>query len=247
MSCTQDNLTFFSLYQKKIAKLFFNKEKLKKNKLEINKNGKSFCPICKKTNKHIISATKYTQCNYLIHQKCKKSFESFENFICSECNSENFLFFEINNNDLLENYFNSNFSCKCHTNRNMTINPEKDVKLLNLKELNFQKDSHYAQLDPDEHIDDPTEFKYYTTHEFHKLNANISSRGADFSLFYSNICSLNGNKEKLQDLINNLDNQFDVIALTETWHTKNNIYFDSGQIEGYHKYEGTEGSSNKGG
>ena len=51
----------------------------------------------------------------------------------------------------------------------------------------------------------------------------------------------------MQDLINNLDNQFDVIALTETWHTKNNIYFDSGQIEGYHNYEGTEGSSNKGG
>ena len=67
----------------------------------------------------------------------------------------------------------------------MTINPEKDVKLLNLKELDFQKDSHYAQLDPDEHINDPTEFKYYATHEFHKLNANISSRGTNFSLFHS--------------------------------------------------------------
>ena len=163
------------------------------------------------------------------------------------CNSENFPFFDIDNTDLLENCFNSNFSCKCLTSKNLTLNPEKDMKLLNLKELNFQKDTHFSQFDPDEHIVDPTEFKYYTTHEFHKLKTNISRRGTNLSLFHSNICSLNGNKEKLQDFINNLDYQFDVIALTETWHTRNNIYFNSGQIEGYHKYEGIEGSSNKGG
>ena len=132
------------------------------------------------------------------------------------CNSENFPFFGIDNTDLLENCFNSNFSCKCLASKNLTLNPEKEMKLLNLKELNFQKDTHFSEFDPDEHIVDPTEFKYYTTHEFHKLKTNISRRGTNSSLFHSNICSLNGNKEKLQDFINNLDYQFDVIALTET-------------------------------
>ena len=93
------------------------------------------------------------------------------------CNSENFPFFDIDNTDLLENSFNSNFSCKCLTSKNLTLNPEKDMKLLNLNELNFQKDTHFSQFDPDQHIVDPTEFKYYPTHEVHKLKTNISRRG----------------------------------------------------------------------
>ena len=101
----------------------------KKNRNEINKTGKSFCPICNKINKHTNHTTKCIQCNYLIHQKCKKLFESCETFVCSMCDSENFPFFDIDNTDLHENCFNSHFSCKCLTNKNLTLNPEKDMKL----------------------------------------------------------------------------------------------------------------------
>ena len=87
--------------------MFFNDEKNKKIKLSINKTGKTFCPICEKRNKHTIHATKCSQCNYLIHQKCKKSFETLENFVCSKCNSENIPFYEINNKELLENCYNN--------------------------------------------------------------------------------------------------------------------------------------------
>ena len=46
-------------------------------------------------------------------------------------------------------------------------------------------------------------------------------------------------------LIDNLDFQFDVVALTKTWHTIDYIHFNHGTLTGYHKYDGAEGSSNK--
>ena len=46
-------------------------------------------------------------------------------------------------------------------------------------------------------------------------------------------------------LIDNLDLQFDVVALTKTWHTIDYIHFNHGTLTGYHKYDGAEGSSNK--
>ena len=52
----------------------------------------------------------------------------------------------------------------------------------------------------------------------------------------------------LTHLINDLDFQFDVIAVSETWNPeeKNNL-FTPGQIENYQPYEGITGSSMKGG
>ena len=51
----------------------------------------------------------------------------------------------------------------------------------------------------------------------------------------------------MEILINNLEFQFDVLAVTENWHTKDSIHFIPGIIEGFHRYEGSPGSSMKGG
>ena len=42
----------------------------------------------------------------------------------------------------------------------------------------------------------------------------------NFSIFHSSICSLPEDFDKLKILLDNLEHQFDVIALTETWHWK---------------------------
>ena len=47
-------------------------------------------------------------------------------------------------------------------------------------------------------------------------------------------------------LLSDLEYQFDVIALTDTWHNDNNPSFIAGILPGYQKYESTSGSTKKG-
>ena len=91
-------------------------------------------------------------------------------------------------------------------------------------------------------------FNYYETHAFHKLKNNLKlNKSENFSIFHSNICSLQENFDKLEILLDNLEHQFDVIALTETWHMEKNINFTPGILPGYQKYEGLAGLTKKGG
>ena len=91
-------------------------------------------------------------------------------------------------------------------------------------------------------------FNYYETHEFHKLiNSLKSNKSENFSIFHSNICSIQGNFDKLEILLDNLEHQFDIIALTETWHMEEDVNFTPGIPQGYQKDEGLVGLSKKGG
>ena len=69
---------------------------------------------------------------------------------------------------------------------------------------------------------------------------------ASFSLMHSNICSANKNLENLELLSTSLGHNFDVIAVSETWITKDT---DTQHLTlpGYQKYYGTPGLSRKGG
>ena len=120
--------------------------------------------------------------------------------------------------------------------------------ILSLKKFTFNKNPHYSTKDPNVNVTDLTCFKYYLNHEFHKLNKNINSGKNDkFSLLDTNSCSLQGNFEKLEMLLSDLEYQFDVITLTETWHNDNNPSFIAGILTRYQKYESTSGSTKKGG
>ena len=46
-------------------------------------------------------------------------------------------------------------------------------------------------------------------------------------------------------LYSDLEYQFDVIALTETWHNDNNPSFAAGILPGYQKYESTSDITKK--
>ena len=68
----------------------------------------------------------------------------------------------------------------------------------------------------------------------------------NFSLLHTNICFLQGNIDKVQSLTDHLDYEFDVIALTKTWHTNNNTNLTTGILTVYQNYECISGLSRNG-
>ena len=230
----------------------------------INKEGKlnninklktfnRFCCICDKTNNGIEKAIPCYTCKSLIHRKCSKLGINYieyklncETYMCQICNDNTFPFNKLITID--DETFNSNFFNNSMKHEQNIIDSEnfKD-QILNLKKLTFNKNSYHANFDPDEEIKDNSNFSYYTTKEFHKLRDRIKE-DKKFSLIHSNIQSLNCNFDKLEYLIKEVDHQFDVIAVTETWNDENNKHqFQPGILDNYYPYEGITGSSSKGG
>ena len=90
-------------------------------------------------------------------------------------------------------------------------------------------------------------FKFYQTHEFHKLVNNLSENKV-LSVFHTNICCLQANFDNLQNLINNLDHQFSVEGLSEIWTPQNkNSLFKPQKLDGSQTYYGRQGNSLKSG
>ena len=120
-------------------------------------------------------------------------------------------------------------------------------KIINLKELHFDENQNYSNKDSNDHVIDPTTFSYYLTHDSHKLhNKNSNKTNTTFSVLHTNICSLQGNFDNLEQLLNNLECDFDIIALTETWHVVGNQNIIPGILAGYQNYEVISGSTLKG-
>ena len=69
----------------------------------------------------------------------------------------------------------------------------------------------------------------------------------NFSLFHTNIQSLNCNFGKLEYLLYSLDFNFDLICLTETWNPKFKTNFSPGVLLGYQPYYGSPGKTIKSG
>ena len=68
-----------------------------------------------------------------------------------------------------------------------------------------------------------------------------------FSIFHTNICSLQYNYDNLHNLLASLEFKFDIIALSETWNPEYKENFQPPILPGYNNYKGTKGSSLKGG
>ena len=70
-------------------------------------------------------------------------------------------------------------------------------------------------------MDTKANFKYYEVHDFHKEYGSLNTDNKQISLFHTNICSLKANIENLEILFQQLDHNFDIIALSETWNPEN--------------------------
>ena len=106
-----------------------------------------------------------------------------------------------------------------------------------------------ADDDIDQNLNFNIDFKYYTTHKFHKPSRKFNSSHLPFfSLMHTNICSLDKNFNNLEILTTSLQHKFDIIALSETCITKNNeLNCKIMALNGYQNYVGTSGKGMKGG
>ena len=96
-------------------------------------------------------------------------------------------------------------------------------------------------------IDQKSNFNYYHNHQFHKLVNKIPENKTS-SLLHTNICSLQGNFENLQNLISNLVHKFSVIPVSETWTSnKDQSGNKSKTLEGCQSYHDVKGKSLKSG
>ena len=164
----------------------------KTNKAILNyiklKNLSTTCSICdKKTirNKGIPCSI----CNSLIHKKCSKTNKfTFNNFkeikvwICPKCIQNNLPFMNINNYEFIQSQSQYENSSTPNSNLNAcNLRETFNTKLLttNLTNINFN---------------------YYDLELFQELCTNQISKN-NFSIFHSNISSLQGNFDKLELLL----------------------------------------------
>ncbi len=215
------------------------------------------CYVCKKVTHATKNAIPCRQCQHLIHKRCanintfnindvETHLKSWE---CSQCKSDLsslMPFSGIENDPLSSLSFNSNFSCKCQSAAVPVINYNHLDRLETCK-LALKEYEKLYKSDVEANLENNNNFDYYDNHDFHKLTNQLETNKMS-SIMHSNISSIRGNLENLQTLIGNLDYNFDIIALSETWHTKeNDASITQLNIKGYHNYIGRKGSSRKGG
>ena len=194
-------------------------------------------------------------CLHLVHRKCsglklsdlnKLSNNRFRHWECRNCYSDKFPFNTITDNEVMKLSFDSNFDCSC------TVNTDNDPvqKNILLELAKFKKPDKYGP-DPEGNLEKcfglDIKFDYYSNHSFHKLSATMNNKKC-FTIFHTNIESLQCNFDRLKNYLVDLDVTFDIIALSETWNPlEKNKDFKPGKLDGYKKYIGTPGSSLKSG
>ena len=172
----------------------------------------AFCSICQRKNKQIKKGIPCNQCRCKIHKKCcnlgqyymlnkKNTLKTWNCFICQK---DNFPFMDTDDIDFLEGSFKSNFDCVCQNQNKIEKDDNYDIlEKLELCELNSSHHQLNNELDIDENLTLKNNFKYHTTHDFHKLlkRKEISNIGNCFSVLHTNISSLQCNFSKLELLL----------------------------------------------
>ena len=257
-TCRPSVFPFHNVDHKSLLKLTSNNDKYSLQNLNnLAPNMSRTCSICSillsKNNPGIPCFC----CNSKVHVKCSKLADpknSFHNYKgkweCSNCMKDKFPFADIDNKsltDLLDVYtlqkgkFSSEF----------TTDEKLKLLLSSTEKSNWNAHISSDENDPNDYFSHKYEFKpnfqYYDVNNFRKTQQTWD-RHKSFSLFHTNIGSLQGNFHKLDDLLIDLAWEFDVIAVTETWNDeKNKSNFTPPLLEGYHPYTGITGSSQKGG
>ena len=108
------------------------------------------------------------------------------------------------------------------------MNPSKDFEQINFNPFNFFNDHDQQDMrDPDlNYFNDLNSNNFdspYVLEENVKRYLCDIKKYDNLSLIHVNIRSMNSNFEKLHDLLLNCSNSFNIICVTETWSTDNDI------------------------
>ena len=128
--------------------------------------------------------------------------------------------------------YNSNFDCTCKNNTSVNATIDRS----NVFRYDYYLDNDKYGTDADNLINVNSD--YYSVHDFHKLIRKNQNRNASkiFSVCHTNIESLMYNYDSLHDLLLELEADFDIVAVSETWNPIQKEHnFRAGVLNGYHK------------
>ena len=149
--------------------------------------------------------------------------------------------------ELEQESFNSLYSCKYLKNTNFPT--KKDKNIFHYTPINNRKDEKASSADANNFLESFTlqlNFDYFQTHDFHQLIRKKQAQNS-FSILHTDICSLHANVEDLETLINNLEHNFSVVALSETWTSKQEINKPFPELKNYQPFYATQGTTTKSG
>ena len=193
------------------------------------KRCKNICNVCHKQKNRIDKSTQCQSCGSPTHRTCAvlklaeihqlvrgKFFGHWE---CVTCLKEKFPLNSLDNREIVQEGFNSNFDSKCQNASSYSIGQEEFVFKYQSGDTIRQKQYSSVIDKSDNMIENfslQPNFKHYQNHDLHKLSKGLKGSKI-FSLLHTNVCSLRGNFESMQNLINNLDHSFSVISVSEAW------------------------------
>ena len=230
-------MPFSSLTENQFNVIYQNKFQEKIQKI---KNQNSFlenCSVCTKKVRKKQKSIPCSCCKSLIHINCSNkanlitSYFDILTWFCPSCIGKALPFMEIDDHDLnkLQNQKHESIVTKLQTNEltkifnfNEKINEENELNTINCN--------------------------YYDIDEFKTLVQQQVSND-NFSILHTNISSIQGNFEKLELLLNQINmHKFDVISLTETWNpdSKKHLFIQK-SLSGYQQYIGQSGTTMKSG
>ena len=256
--CNSMIFPFFALDNKKLEDLAIINETHTSENIKRKAVYTTCCTVCDKTVNKL--GLPCSSCKTLIHSKCsnlknaKHNFHSFKgNWQCPACLCKKYAFTQIDNKTLLSDMsFNSNNTDNIrHFKPEINIDEKLKLILSYTQQTPWHSYTHTNDTDSFTKDNDDIfenfkpDFEYYGIDKFCKHNITWKQ---SFGLLHTNICSLQANIENLEDLLTDLQYDFNVIALTETWNPeKSKDRFNAKHIPGYHEYYGVTGSSAKGG
>ena len=217
------------------------------------------CNVCLKKVNQPASAIPCPSCSCLIHKACSKLKQKDIDYLkvnpnvweCSSCYSSKFPYMEADDIEVNLETFNSNWSCTtCKTNNQkfLPCSVSNEFKLIinNIDNEQNHKDIYLENFDEnfDLYHSIKPDFKYYETHQFHVMKEKLKN---SFSIFHTNISSLQYNGDQLHNLLASLEFKFDIVAVSETWNPDYKQTFQPPILPGYDNYKGSKGSSLKGG
>ena len=237
-SCLDSIFPFSSLSQNKFSTLYQTKLESEILRIKSSDVFSEVCPVCTKNVQERHKFIPCSSCKCLIHTNCSNkadltlSSHDVCTWICPLCIKEVFPFMELNDFE-----FGKQQSCSTNTAMSKAC----------IDHLN--KTSEFYNLMENEYEISTVNCNYYDQNEFTKLIHQQISKD-NFSVFHTNISSIQGNFDKLELLINQLGDtfSFDIISLTETWNpSSKNHLFNPKNLSGYQKYIGQSGTSLKSG
>ena len=220
----------------------------------MSKGASSFsrkCSICSKNLSKNNPGIRCYSCNSKVHSKCsgiadcKNNFHLYKgNWQCKNCYKDKFPFSDLDNKSFIELAATNRPPIK---NREYPIDEKLKLLLSQTHVSNWYAHNSPNKWDHPDKSNVKSNFAYYDIPDFNKCRHTWNQQNS-LSVFHTNISSITANSDKLKELLVDLSWNFDIIALSETWNDeKTDDNFTPPSIPGYAPYDGTTGSSLKGG